>query len=54
MILEVALVINMTPEVIEDPLNRTRVGEEGETVLKKTERELKQHRFDPSPVPVHK
>ena len=52
--LEIALVINMTPEIIEDPLNGTGVGEEREAVLEKTERELKQHRFDPSPVPVHR
>ena len=33
--LEITLVINMTPEVIEDPLNRTGVGEEGKAVLER-------------------
>ena len=52
--LKIALVIDVTPKEVEYPLNRTGVREERETVLEKTERELKQHRFDPSPVPVHK
>ena len=52
--LKIAPVINMTPEAVEYPLNRVRVREKREAVLKKTEHELKQHRFDPSPVPVHK
>ena len=34
-LLEVALAINMTPEVIEDPLNGTRVGKERETILER-------------------
>ena len=33
--LKVALVIDMTPEVIKDPLNRTGVGGEGEAVLER-------------------
>ena len=33
--LEVTLVVNVTPEVIKNPLNRTRVGEEGKTVLER-------------------
>ena len=52
--LEIALIINMTPEIVENPLNRMGVREERETILEKTERELRQHRLDPSPVPLHK
>ena len=33
--LEVTLVINMTTKVVEDPLDRMRVGEEGEAVLER-------------------
>ena len=33
--LKVALVINVTPEVIKNPLNRTGVREERETVLER-------------------
>ena len=32
---EIALVVDVTPEVIKDPLNRTGVREEGETVLER-------------------
>ena len=33
--LEVTLVINMTPKVIKNPLNRTRVREERKTILER-------------------
>ena len=33
--LEVALVIDMTPEAIKDPLNGTRIGKERETILER-------------------
>ena len=33
--LEVIIVIDMTPEVIKNPLNGTRVGEERETILER-------------------
>ena len=52
--LKIALVIDMTTEVIKDPLNGTRVGEERKTVLERQSVRLEQHRFDPSPVPLHK
>ena len=40
-ILEVALIIDMTPKIIKNPLNRTRVGEDRNTILEKTEHEFK-------------
>ena len=33
--LKIALIINMTPEVIKDPLNQTGVGEEGKAILER-------------------
>ena len=32
--LKVALVIDMTPHIIKDPLNHMRVGKQGESILK--------------------
>ena len=52
-VLEVTLVIDVTSKVIEDPLDSTRVREDGNPILK-TERESKLNRFDPSPVPAYR
>ena len=52
--LTVALVIDVAPDVVEDPLNHTRVGEQRKPILERQSVSSKQHYFDPSPVPVHK
>ena len=52
--LEVTLVIDMTPNIVKDPLNHTRVRKQGESILERQSVSSKQHCFDPSPIPVLK
>ena len=51
--LEFALVINMTSNIIKDPLCHTRVGEDGKTVLEKQGVSNKLHRLS-IPAPYRK
>ena len=51
--LELALVIDMTSDIIKDPLGHTRVGEDGKTVLEKQGVSNKQHHLS-IPAPYRK
>ena len=51
--LKFTLVIDVTSNVIEDPLGYTRVGEDGETILEKQSVSNKQHRLS-IPAPYRK